>query len=285
MIMTKFKLLSGMLLASTVSFGQINTGNNWSYSIYLGTSNLLGDLGGSNNEGASPLSDIDYQSFQPAIGLGLQRHYKSVTLSSDLTITRLEGNDAFTTSTRASRNLSVRTDLIEATIKAEIHPFKNNTILQGFYVNGGVGGIYFQPRAKLNDSWYNLRPLGTEGQLIENAETYSMYNIVIPFGYGYQFKVGKFSTLKVDITMRKLFTDYIDDVSTTYANANALVEANGSIAQSLANRSGSEIAEGILRGNSTSNDSYFLIGLKFQRSIGQKRFDQCTNFELPSRKR
>ncbi len=60
---------------------------------------------------------------------------------------------------------------------------------------------------------------------------------------------------------RKTFTDYIDDVSTTYAGAAAF--KNPSSALSLQDRStefGPAIgAAGIQRGNSTKKDGYFFL--------------------------
>ena len=287
MIMVRFSLMSIMLAISSLSFGQFARGNSWSYTVYVGASNMLGDLGGSDLIGSSSIRDIDMKAFRPALGLGLQRHRNNVNYTADIIITRLVGDDAFTDAPgRQIRNLSVRTDLVEASLKAEILPFKHNKVLKGIYINGGVGAFYFQPKANFNDDWYKLRPLGTEGQnYLADQNPYKLVSMVIPFGYGYKFQLNRWSTLKLDVSLRKTFTDYLDDVSGLYANNSSISESGGSIAGILADRSVSGMTEGSQRGNGQSNDNYFLIGLKFERTLGKSKYDDCTNFEIPSRRK
>ncbi|MFT7591096.1 MAG: hypothetical protein ACI9UJ_001017 [bacterium] len=285
--MVRFSLLSLALAISSVSFGQFAKGNTWSYTVYLGASNMLSDLGGNGTTGKSDFRDVDYQAFRPAVGIGLQHHRKHLTLSTDIVVTRLVGDDAFTSASgRNVRNLSVRTDLVEASLKSEILPFKNAQKFKGLYLNAGIGGIYFQPKAEYDGDWYKLRPLGTEGQnYIDGANRYNTISMILPFGTGYKFQIGRNSTLKLDFSFRKTFTDYLDDVSTVYANTLAITESGGAIAGILADRSENGLAEGSARGSDQSKDNYFLVGLKFERIIGAAKYNECTNFEIPSRKK
>lgn len=285
--MVRFSLLSIMLAISSLSFGQFARGNSWSYTIYAGASNLLSDLGGSDLNGSTGIRDINMKAFRPALGLGLQHHRNNVNYTADIILTRLVGNDAYTDAPgRQIRNLSVRTDVVEASLKAEILPFKHNKVLNGFYLNGGIGAFYFQPKANYNDDWYKLRPLGTEGQnYLTGQRPYNVVSMVIPFGYGYKFQLNRWSTLKLDFSLRKTFTDYIDDVSGVYANTASISESGGAIAGILADRSVNGMTEGGQRGNGSSNDNYFLIGLKFERTLGKSKYDDCTNFEIPSRRK
>ncbi len=284
--MVRFIFLSFTLGFSSLAFGQFTNGNSWSYSFYLGASNMLSDLGGNGENSYSDFRDIDYQALRPAIGIGVQHHNSNVTYSSELLFTQLVGNDAHTNNnSRSARNLSVRTDLIEANIKSEIMPFKKGNRFAGVYFNAGLGGIYFQPKAKYDGTWYKLRPLGTEGQnYISGLSPYKKFSVVIPFGTGYKFHLNRFTTLKVDLSLRKSFTDYLDDVSTTYGSTAQIAEAGGSIAGILSNRSGLSTMEGSQRGNPQSKDNYYFIGVKLERTIGAKKYDDCTNFEIPSRK-
>lgn len=283
--MVRFSLLSIALAISTVSFGQFARGNSWSYTIYLGASNMLGDLGGGDLNRTSSIQDVDFKAFRPAIGVGVQHHRNGVNFTADLVATQLYASDEFTNNIgRTNRNLSVRTDLIEATLKTEILPFKHHRLLKGVYLNGGIGAFYFQPKANYNDTWYKLRPLGTEGQnYISDMKPYSSLSMVIPFGTGYKFQMNRWTTMKLDLSFRKSFTDYLDDVSTVYADNNAITEAGGSIAGVLADRSSTGMATGSQRGNNQRNDNYFLVGLKFERTIGKSKYNDCTNFELPSK--
>ena len=285
-VMVRYIFLSIAIGFGSLAFGQFVKGNSWSYSFYLGASNILGDLGGNAENSYSDFRDIDYQALRPAIGVGIQHHKRNVTYSSEILFTQLVGNDAHTNNnSRNARNLSVRTDLIEANIKSEVMPFKKGSRFAGLYFNAGLGGIYFQPKAKYDGTWYKLRPLGTEGQnYISGLNPYKKFSLVIPFGTGYKININRFTTMKVDLSLRKSFTDYLDDVSTNYANSSQIAEAGGSVAGLLSNRSRVTAVEGSQRGNPQSKDNYYFIGLKLERTIGAKKYDDCTNFEIPSRK-
>lgn len=284
--MVRLTIFSLALFSSLVSFGQFSTQNTWSYSIYLGGSNMMSDLGGSDYANTSTFRDIDLQASRLALGLGLQYNVKALSFGLSVKGTQLVGDDAYTSLPgRADRNLSVRTDLLEAAFTFEVMPFQSTPVLNRMYFGTGIGGSYFQPKAEFNDEWYKLRPLGTEGQnYLADAQPYSSMTVVIPFTVGYKIPVGSYSTLNIDLGLRKTFTDYLDDVSTVYANSTAIAEAGGPIAATLADRSATGFAEGSQRGNSESNDSYFFIGLKFQRVIGANKMTSCTNFDDPNRK-
>lgn len=247
---------------------------------------MLSDLGGANSNGSSGVKDLDFQTFRAAVGGGIHYHVRNVSIGANVIATHLVGDDAFTDlASRSQRNLSVRTDLIEANILLEVAPFPSIPVLDRMYVNGGVGGAYFQPKAEYNDEWIKLRPLGTEGQnYIDGMQPYSKVALVLPFGVGYKFPLGSFSTLSLDLSMRKSFTDYLDDVSTVYADQASIAGAGGEIAAALADRSVNGYAVGSQRGGSESNDTYFFVGLKFQRAIGAHKLSSCTNFDDPNRK-
>ena len=51
---------------------------------------------------------------------------------------------------------------------------------------------------------------------------YSKYQISIPFGLGFRYKIGYVWDLSFEIGWRYTFTDYLDDVSTTYVHRNDL---------------------------------------------------------------
>jgi hypothetical protein len=281
--MRRIAIFSTLLAVSLCGFGQSFHKNSWSYNLYLGGSSLLGDLGGGGANGGLGTRDIDLRATRTAIGIGAGYDMRSVSFSSNLTFIRLAGNDAFSQSeSRSTRNLSVRTDVIEFNILGELRPFGSTPILKRVYVFGGVGGIFYQPKAELNDAWVKLRPLGTEGQLLDGGTAYNKFSLVIPYGAGYKFPLGESSTLNLEIGLRKSFTDYIDDVSGVYANNAVLLETSGSDAAALADRSGLSYAEGAQRGNSEVKDNYFLVGLKFQKTIGKKQ-TSCFYDDVPAR--
>jgi hypothetical protein len=85
-----------------------------------------------------------------------------------------------------------------------------------------------------------------------------------------KFKLNDQIDLALEFGERLLFTDYLDDVSTTYADPKVLLNARGAKAVELADRSVEQPAaiEGMQRGNPKSKDWYFIGGLKLQVKLG-----------------
>lgn len=70
---------------------------------------------------------------------------------------------------------------------------------------------------------YYLKPLSTEGLgFLENRPYYKINQVSIPFGGGVKFALNDNVRLGFEVGMRKLFTNYLDDVSTTYAGKDLL---------------------------------------------------------------
>ena len=64
--------------------------------------------------------------------------------------------------------------------------------------------------------------------------------MVIPYGFGYKFRLVKSTSLILDIGFRKTFTDYLDDVSTVYSDNVAIAAEKGPEAAILADRSATQ---------------------------------------------
>ena len=81
----------------------------------------------------------------------------------------------------------------------------------------------------------------------------------MPFGIGFKYHPNKSLTLSAEYGFRKSWTDYIDDVSTTYVDNAQLTYVAGELAAGLADRSG-EVepgyvnAAGIKRGDDSLDD-------------------------------
>lgn len=177
------------------------------------------------------------------------------------------------------RNLSFNTDLWELTIQGDFNFFKfePGSLEKRFtpYFTVGVGGFHFNPYAYYQDQKYYLQPLGTEGQgssLYPDRKPYSLYAICIPFGGGVKYNLSRNMNLHFEVLHRFTRTDYLDDVSATYAGAAAFPpKPNGgsNIALLLQDRSGdvgTPIGEaGRQRGNSGDKDQYltFQMGISF----------------------
>lgn len=268
-----------ILIIGLTTYGQkYRSRDYWSFGPSLGVSNLLGDLGGSVIEGGGS------QTLRPSIGGTGLYNLEFISFGANLNMTRLVGNDALTPS-KAGRNLSVRTDIADANIQIEIKPFSNKELLSNLYFAGGVGWVIYQPKAKLNDEWIKLRRLGTEGQLVPGAGgKYNMGSLVIPFGVGYKFKLTPKTIIGIDFSFRKSFTDYLDDVSTVYAEPSQLRRYGGNNAVALGDRTLNGATPGQARGNPLSNDSYFIFSIKFEKRYFPGRDFAC-NFNRASDKK
>jgi hypothetical protein len=121
-----------------------------------------------------------------------------------------------------------------------------------------------------------LHPLTTEGQgLPQYGKPYALTQLAIPFGAGLKFKLTERVILGAEIGLRKLFTDYLDDVSTNYAAASDLLQARGQQAVDLAFRSDELVGgttnypeKGTQRGGSSVKDWYYFSGIHLSFRFG-----------------
>ena len=122
-----------------------------------------------------------------------------------------------------------------------------------------------------------LQPLSTEGQGLPGytGQPYKLTQLAIPFGGGLKFAINDDFRIGVEVCMRKLFTDYLDDVSTNYADPVDLFNAKGVLAVALSYR-GNEVAGGnpnypakdSQRGSKKFKDLYYTAGLHFTYRMG-----------------
>ncbi|TVR80369.1 MAG: hypothetical protein EA409_08030 [Saprospirales bacterium] len=163
-----------------------------------------------------------------------------------------------------ARNLSFRSNVWDATTQLEFNFFRfvhgHRDFFFSPYVSAGLGVFHFNPKAKLDGTWHELRPLGTEGQ--RRGQEYYAIQPAIVYGGGLKFSVSYRWSINVEINARLLFTDYLDDVSTTYPDRNQLRQQRGDLAVALSDRSVEvngdfQIGEpGRQRGDASRNDSY-----------------------------
>jgi hypothetical protein len=275
---TTWGLAINLMLITSTAMAQTYKSASWSTNIYVGGSNMLGDLGGSRFIGNRGIFDYNIRANRLALGTGITMNSGAFSVGLNALGTRLVSNDGYSRQNfQVARNLSVRTNLFEVSVLGEIRPFSRSAGFNRFYIYTGVGGIYYKPMSKLKDEWYDLRKAGTEGQYLDNGPgPYSELDIVIPCGLGYKFRLAKSTSLLLDVGFRKTFTDYLDDVSTVYADPALLNIAQPNIPVSqLADKSLISNDIGSPRGNPLCNDSYVIIGLKFEYILGGKSGDGC----------
>lgn len=217
------------------SFSQSITTGNGKFEVGLGFGPMffLGDLGGSAGIGKPFVKDVDF----PLTKLSKMiyaTYYASDFLGVRLAVNHgmLTGNDAEAPNKggaevdRLQRNLSFKTSVLEAYLAAEVYPtvfFERYEGTQGKlrpYGVIGVGVMKFNPKAKdIDGQWVELKPLRLEGQGMAEYPTRKEYKLLqkeIPMGVGFKYYIKENMYVGLELLHRKLFTDYVDDVSTGY---------------------------------------------------------------------
>ncbi|MBS1668126.1 MAG: outer membrane beta-barrel protein [Bacteroidetes bacterium] len=237
----------------------------WHVNVFGGISNYSGDL----QEKIFTTS----QSFG-AFGLGLQYDFTpNFSVLSGVNYGQVGASDKFNKPILQARNLSFQSQILEWNLMAEYNFLDLSKSRFTPYVFAGVAVFHFNPFAydSLGNKVY-LKPLSTEGEGLPqypDRKPYSLVQMAIPFGGGIKLRVTDRVTIAYEIGFRKLFTDYLDDVSTSYVDKNILLSAKGPLAVAMAYRGG-EIkngnpvypASGTVRGNPKHKDWYYLTGIR-----------------------
>lgn len=264
----------------------------------FGLTAFLGDLGGADAIGSDGLNDLNFN--QNRLALNIEYRYflkRNLSLRASFLFGFLSGDDANTNEPfRNNRNLSFRAPIFELSGMLEYFllreepgkrsSFAKQPFIFDLYVFAGVGVTYFNPQAKYQGVWVDLQPLGTEGQGIDlQPDNYSRITPVIPIGFGFAKKFKNYWSAGLELSFRKTFTDYIDDVSTVYFNNDRIRAERGDVAADLADPSlGNFVSttEGDQRGDVSNKDSYltavitlhfYLAGLRGgRRKVNRSRF-------------
>lgn len=193
------------------------------------------------------------------------------------------------------RNLTFRSHIYEGALMVEFdfRPFGPGATESQWtpYIFGGLGMFHFSPEALYTAAdgtvmWVPLQPLCTEGQgttAYPTRRPYQLLETALPFGVGFRCRLGKNFSLTAEYGFRKTWTDYLDDVSTTYVGADLLRAEvpDGNVAAALADRSEVANAVGIKRGDDSLDDwySYFnvCVGFNLDMLFGWMRSKRCRN--------
>ena len=250
--------------------------------LMLGSSYYLGDLNYSKHFGlAQPAGGLLYRyNLNPRWALKMNALYGEVT-----------GDDASSSGENPSRNLSFKSHVLEFSAQMELNFFRYFTGSKKSrfspYIFGGVSMFSFNPKAEYDGEWYELQPLGTEGQgttAYPERKVYSLTQISIPFGLGFKYSMSRNICIGGEWGMRKTFTDYLDDVSTTYADPEVLLAENTEIAMLLGDRSVQVSGEppiepGMQRGDTKNKDWYSFAGVFITFKIRGKKNGSCSDFQ------
>jgi hypothetical protein len=273
--MRKILLLLLLLSCPFFSFSQYL----WDFGVQAGASNYLGEMGGKADTRKDFIADIKLSKTQFTVG-GFARYkiHPLVSAKLGLNWVRISGADYLSTNPgRAGRNLSFRNDIVEMALTAQVffvdvpdlghtYRYRNDFRMYAFV---GIAGFYHNPKTYYNGQWTALRPLQTEGK------SYSAFGASVPLGLGLYFTVDKKHRIGWEIDWRTTFTDYLDDVSTVYADPKDLSSpeaiALANRRDELGNNAGIPDREnyvpGMKRGDPTHNDSYLTTSVNYSYII------------------
>lgn len=207
----------------------------WDVTFGAGPTNFFGDLGGGSSKPSHFLSfrDLDIGTTRFVIQAGLRCKLKEkLSLKTSVYGGMLYGDDQEAgTWQRKIRNLHFRSPIVEGSFQLEYSFIKEKIgsryavsrasfrNLINAYLFVGVGGFYFNPSTKYDGKWYQLQPLGTEGQgLALNPPKYKLFELCFPIGIGFKYTLTKDWSIGIEIGSRYTTTDYIDDVGGEYYN-------------------------------------------------------------------
>ena len=231
-------------------------------SVRLGMANYQGDL---------KAKSISFKQSKLLMSLGARYDFSEhVTARSYFTLTSLAADDKNGTPSMQSRNLSFKSKIFDWELTGQYNLFSFNEKWWSPYVFAGIGIYHFKPYTQ--DTGGNkvyLKPLSTEGQGFANGvKNYKLTQFSIPFGIGAEYSLNEDMRVGLEFGYRKLFTDYLDDVSKNYVDEAALLAARGQTAVDLAWRGDEKgaapyPAAGTTRGNAKLNDGYYYIAVTY----------------------
>jgi hypothetical protein len=235
-----------------------------------------------------------FRDMRAAFGAYGRYHFSPAwALRASVNVGNLEGDDA--TGHNPQRGLHFRSRIAEYHLSAEYSPWQLRGAQGAFqlapHLIAGIGFFRFNPEGRIDGEWIPLQPLGTEGQGLPGYPTpYALTGLILPIGLGVKMMVGERLTVGLELSGRKLFTDYLDDVSSQYVKYQDVLAGNGALAARLSNPNIDPSSDvntelGYRRGGSF-NDWYYMggitLGFRFAgRDGGGKRmraFNGCYRF-------
>ena len=235
---------------------------NFHFSGRLGVANYQGDL----KEKAVTLSNAKLMG-----SLGFQYELSEhISARSYLTLTSLHADDKKGTATMQMRNLNFSSKIFEWELTSQYSFFDLNDRWWTPYIFAGIGIYHFNPYTKdAGNKKYFLQPLSTEGEgYVPGVKNYKLTQFSVPVGFGAEYSLNEDMRIGIEFGYRKIFTDYLDDVSSVYVDQASLRNARGAKSAELSYRggevqTGTYPAAGSMRGNSKNDDGYYYVALTY----------------------
>ena len=293
------------------------------YGFTMGTANYLGDIGGDNLTRQDFAADLHYGQTKLSSHVFVRYRLSSAfAVRAQLGTIYLEDYDNLSTNpARRTRNAHFRNYVNELSLRGEINLFSQPMITRytsklrvgvNTYATLGVTGFVHNPQAQLDrdaadyhyaqgnittnpsqlnyDRWYDLREVGTE------KLTYGSAALGFPLGLGASFMVNYQFRLGIEFVWNLTLTDYIDDVSFTYADPEGLDDIGLILSQPaslvVAESAGVDNPSGYLdsfrwdaayespRGNPEKNDTYGTLQITASKVVmGSSNFRKNNYFK------
>jgi len=272
--------------------------NNIEVGFTLGANNFLVDLGGNLGKGRDFLKDYNFKTVRPLLGFSLNYYaLRWLNINTGINFTTVTGADSLVKNAgglekwRYNRNLSFKSSIFEGFISAEIYPLyaiRPDFILKRLtpYAGVGIGFFHFNPKAKYNGKWVELKPLRLEGEGFAEypySKPYNLMQVYVPVTFGLKYTINQNFNLLGGLLLRITSTDHIDDVSSKYIDPTLfnkyLSPAQAALAKNLYSRSKTpwKVKPGIDRADSDGNrsDSYitFFLTLRYTLSSAHNYYD------------
>ena len=260
----KFTVIPFFLLITNFCNGQ-----QWQAEVMVGVSGYNGDL---------TQKWLTLKTLKPAISLNLKYDVDNrLIIRAGIAWAQVAADDKNNKQLNLKmRNLNFKSDILEGSLCAEINLFEPGIYTSYPYLFAGAGIFHFDPYTydKDNKKTY-LQPLSTEGEGLPEyprRKPYKLTQFCLPFGGGWKISINKRWDIIYEIGYRLLFTDHLDDVSSTYVDPQTLLMHKGEKAVELAYRqpggAGNLPHDGDTRGNPEIKDSYFFSGVKLLVHLG-----------------
>lgn len=239
--------------------------------VFTGVAHYFGDLN----------TDFKITDPNPAFGIvGRYNFNERVSFKVAGGISKVGADDVNSNNTfERRRNLNFQSKILDASAQIEFNflPYIHGSKDEFFtpYLFAGFAVSQFNPQTTYcvsdpslpvglcpgTTELIDLRPLGTEGQF--QGEEYYTTTGSLAFGAGLKVDLNYEWSINVELSARKMFTDYLDDVSTVYPEENDLENLRGPLSIALSDRSlptPEKIGEpGRQRGNQQNNDSFAFL--------------------------
>ena len=288
-----------ILAAIILTCSSLKAQYRWDFGVNVGASNYLGEIGGQEETRRDFVFDMKLNRTQMVFGVfGRYKITPQLAVNTAINYGRVKGSDSNSKNpARVARNLSFQNDILEISTRLELTLLYDNDVGGRGYYNPdfrlygflGAGVMKHNPKARYEGSnqdmigdLLDLQPLETEGV------SYDLWQFTLPAGIGLYFTHKKVHRFGWEIGYRTTFTDYIDDVSTTY---NYDMGDQSSIASEMGNKTtpqalqraaayaeeygvdapnGGSYMVGEKRGDPTNNDGYLFTQFSYSYVIKGK---------------